>query len=110
MTVWSQRDVRKHMHVFASDEQDLGQIAEVYEDSFLIQQGVIFHHHRYIPYSAIATIEGDRLQLTMSADEVKEQEWAKRPDYKHHLSDPTQLMYDQGHGLHDPFEETNPDK
>ncbi len=36
--------------------------------------------------------------------------WEKRPDYEHHLGDPTQLFYDRGHGIHDPFDETNPDK
>jgi len=26
-------------------------------------------------------------------------QWEKRPDYEHHLGDPTQLFYDRGHGI-----------
>jgi hypothetical protein len=98
------------MHVYSSDNHDLGHVAEVYLDSFKIEKGIIFHADRYIPYSAIASVDNDRVQLVMSADEVKELEWKRRPDYEHHLGDPTQLMYDRGHGVHDPFDETNPDK
>src|SRR5216110_1856891 len=27
-----------------------------------------------------------------------------KPDHKHHLGDPTQLFYDRGHGIRDPFD------
>lgn len=108
MPEWSQKDVHKHMHVYASDNIDIGHVAEVYEDSFLIHKGFFFPKDRYIPYSAIASIANDKVQLTMTADESKEMEWEKRPDYEDHPGDPTQLMYDRGHGIHDPFDETNP--
>jgi uncharacterized protein YrrD len=98
------------MHVYASDKSALGHIAEVYEDSFLVQKGLIFHKDRYIPYSAIATIENDGVYLIMGAQEANEMKWEKRPDYEDHLGDPTQLMYDRGHGINDPFDETNPNQ
>jgi hypothetical protein len=113
MPHWDQRSLHTHWHVYSSDNQDLGTIAHIYEDSFKIEQGLIFHKDRYIPYSAIASVDSDndRVQLTMSGEEVtKNPEWEKRPDYENHLSDPLQLMYDRGHGIHDPFDETNPDK
>jgi hypothetical protein len=110
MPQWSQHDLSKHMHVYSSDNQDLGHIAEVYEDSFLIHKGFFFPKDRYIPYSAIASVEGDRVQLLMSAEEAKQKEWEKRPDYEDHPGDPLQLFYDRGHGVHDPFDEVNPDK
>ena len=110
MSTWSQSDVAQHMRVYASDKQEVGRVAEVYEDSFLIKKGSIFHHDRYIPYQAIASIEHDGVHLLMSTDEVQQKEWQKRPDYEHHLGDPLQLLYDRGHGVHDPFDETNPDK
>ena len=110
MANWSAQDIRPSMHVHASDGQNLGHVAKVYEDSFLIHQGFFFPTDRYIPYSAIASVENDRLQLIMSADEAKQKEWEKRPDYEHHLGDPTQLFYDRGHGVHDPFDEENPDR
>lgn len=110
MRNWSQHDLRKHMHVYSSDNKELGHVAEVYEDSFLVRHGVFFASNRYIPYSTIASVDNDRVQLTLSADEAQEKEWEKRPDYEHHLGDPTQLFYDRGHGVHDPFDEANPNK
>ena len=110
MPHWSQHDLHPHMHVYSSDNQDLGHVAEVYEDSFLVHKGYFFPKDRYIPYSAIANVENDRVQLTMTADEAKDMEWEKRPDYEHHLGDPEQLFYDRGHGVSDPFDETNPDR
>jgi hypothetical protein len=110
MANWNQHNIHKHMHVYASDNNDLGHIAEVYEDSFLIHKGFFFPKDRYIPYSAIASVEDDHVRLLMSSDEAKDMEWEKRPDYEEHLGDPTQLFYDRGHGVHDPFDEANPDK
>jgi hypothetical protein len=107
MTTWNQNTVHTHMEVYSSDEQNLGHVADVYEDSFAIHKGVIFAKNRYIPYTAIAKVDDQKLYLTMSADEVHDKEWDRRPDYEDHLSDPVQLMYDRGHGVHDPFDETD---
>lgn len=105
MTDWGSQDILRSMHVYSRDGHDLGHIANVYEDSFLIHKGYFFPTDRYIPYSAIDSIGSNRVQLRMSADEAKQKEWEKRPDYEHHLGDPTQLFYDRGHGVHDPFDE-----
>jgi hypothetical protein len=111
MPDWNQQSIHTRMHVYSSDDQDMGHIAHIYEDSFQLQKGLIFHQERYIPYSAIATVENERIQLLMSKDEISgNTEWEKRPDYENHLGDPTQLFYDRGHGIHDPFDETNPDR
>jgi len=107
---WSQQDLHHHMTVYSSDNQKLGQVANVYEDSFQVREGLLFHTDRYFPYSGIASIEGENVHLLMDADEAKQLEWKKRPDYEQHMGDPLQLMYDRGHGLHDPFDETNPTK
>jgi len=109
MLAWSAHDLHSSMEVYTSDGQKLGHIAKVYEDSFLVHKGYFFPTDRYIPYSAIASIENKRVQLIMSAGEAKQKEWEKRPDYEHYLGDPTQLFYDRGHGVHDPFDESNPD-
>ncbi len=110
MPQWSQKDVHKHMHVVSADDQDVGHIAEVYEDSFLVHKGYFFPADRYIPYSAIDSVQSDKVRLTMSADEVKDKEWEKRPDYEEHPGDPLQLFYDRGHGVSDPFDPANPDQ
>jgi hypothetical protein len=108
MPQWSQKDVHPHMHVISSDQKEIGHIADVYEDSFLVRKGILFTSDRYIPYSAIANAENDRVQLTMEAAEVKDKEWTMRPDYEKHPGDPLQLFYDRGHGVEDPFDETKP--
>src|SRR5215469_3871050 len=110
MPNWSQKDLRVHMPVYSSDNENLGHIAHVYEDSFLIHKGAIFPKDRYIPYSAITSIEDDKVHLSLNTTEAKEMEWEKRPDYEDHLGDPTQLFYDRGHGVHDPFDPTPPNK
>lgn len=110
MPNWSQHDVHTHMQVYSSDNQKLGHVAEVYEDSFLVHKGYLFPKDRYIPYDAISSIEQERIELVMSAADALTREWEKRPDYEDHLGDPTQLMYDRGHGIEDPFDETNPDR
>src|SRR5579884_147919 len=110
MPTWNHNNIHKHMHVYSSQNEDLGHVAEVYEDSFLLHKGLLLPKNRYIPYNAIASLDKDRIQLVMSADDVKDMEWEKRPDYEDHLGDPTQLFYDRGHGVSDPFDEINPDK
>jgi len=87
MTDWSPQNIHTSMRVYTLDGYELGHIAKVYEDSFLVHKGYFFPTDRYIPYSAIDSIENDRVQLSMSADEAKQKEWEKRPDYEHHLGD-----------------------
>lgn len=106
MANWNQHDLRPHMKVYTSNSEHIGHVAEIYEDSFLVHKGYFFPTDRYIPYSAIATLEENRIQLTLSSNEIKDKQWEKRPEYQEHLGDPTQLMYDRGHGLYDPFDDT----
>ena len=110
MAGWTQANLHPHMHVYSADRQDIGHVAETYEDSFLVHKGFFFPKDRYIPYSAIQNVENDRVTLTMNADEAKDMEWEKRPDYEEHLGDPLQLLYDRGHGVSDPSDEDNPDQ
>ena len=81
-------------------------MADVYEDSFLIHKGFFFPTDRYLPYSAIAHLEENRINLTLNSAEVQDRQWEKRPDYEHHLGDPTQLFYDRSHGIYDPYDDT----
>jgi hypothetical protein len=110
MSDWSAHNIHPSMHVYTLDGKELGHIAKVYKDSFLVHKGHFFPTDRYIPYSAINSIENDRVQLAMDADEAKQKEWEIRPDYEHHLGDPTQLFYDRGHGVPDPYDDENPEQ
>ena len=53
------------MQVYSADNQNLGHIAEVYPDSFLVHKGFFFPKDRYIPYSAIKAVEDDRGALEL---------------------------------------------
>ncbi len=107
MAQWNSHQLHKNMKVFSSDSVHVGHIGEVYEDSFLVHKGYFFPTDRYIPYSAIASLEDEQLNLSLNSSEMQEKQWEIRPDYEDHLADPTQLLYDRGHGLHDPFDETD---
>src|SRR5215467_8221025 len=104
MSIGKQHTIHQHMDVYSSDHSKLGEVAEIYEDSFLLHKG-IFGKNRYIPYELISSVEKDRVNLHLSKDDAGEMKWEKRPDYEYHLGDPTQLFYDRGHGIHDPFDE-----
>ncbi len=108
MPSWSQHDVQKHMSVYSSDGKEIGHVEDAYEDLFKVHKGLLPIGDRYFTYPAIGSIENERIQLLMTEDQAKEIEWTKRPDYKAHEADPVQLMYDRGHGVQDPFDETNP--
>lgn len=110
MPSWNQKDIHEHMHVYTSDDQDIGHIAKVYEDSFLVHKGYFFPTDRYIPYEAITSVVDDRVHLAIDAKEAKLKQWEKRPNYEDHLDQPLELFYDRGHGVHDPFDSENPDQ
>jgi hypothetical protein len=105
----TQHDLQKHMHVYSADNATIGQVSELYEDSFAVHKGLL-GKHLYFPYSTVSSLEGDKILLKLSHDETEQPLWQKRPDYEDHPGDPTQLFYDRGHGIQDPFDETNPDK
>ncbi len=105
----TQAHLHKHMQVYAADHTDLGHITEIYEDSFEVHKGLL-GKHRYFTYSTIASLEGENVTLKLSTEEAEKLLWQKRPDYEDHPGDPLQIFYDRGHGVHDPFDETNPDK
>ncbi len=104
MTTWKQDNVRPHMRVYAANGEHVGHVAAAYEDSFLVHKGYFFPTDRYLPYTLISNVEEDQLRLSLTPEQLAESCWSKRPDYEHHLGDPTQLFYDEGHGIENPFD------
>lgn len=104
MTQWNQNTVRPHMKVYSANGEHVGHVAAAYEDSFLIHKGYFLPAGRYIPYSMVSGIEEDQVRISLSSDQLKELRWTKRPDYENHLGDTTQIFYDEGHGIQNPFE------
>lgn len=110
MANWTKNNIHKHMAVYDSSNSKVGHVEEIFDDSFLVRKGLLLHRDRYIPYAAIASIEENRVALTMSKDEINDKEWNVRPAYEEHPGDPLQLMYDRGHGVQDPFDPEAPDR
>ena len=108
MPTWDQHSIQKHMQVYSSDGKEVGRVEDAYEDSFKVHKGLLPIDTRYYSYSSIGSVENSRIQLLMTEVEAKEEKWAIRPNAKAHESDPIQLFYDRGHGVEDPFDETNP--
>ena len=105
MSQWNQKNLHTHMHVYTSDNEEVGHIAHLYEDSFVLHKGVLFAKDRYLPYSSITSVNNDQLHINLNTAQLHEKMWDIRPDYEDHLGDPVQLNYDRGHGVHDPFDE-----
>lgn len=104
MGTWNQQSLHKHMTVYSSDKSKIGHVAETYEDSFLVHKGFLLVKDSYIPYNEIQQVDDDAVHLQLTENEAQQREWSRRPDYEDHLGDPTQILYDRGHGVHDPFD------
>jgi hypothetical protein len=71
MSTGNRHAIHKQMHVYSSDNINLGQIVETYKDSFLLRKG-LFAKNRYIPYELIASVDDDRVNVRLSKDEADE--------------------------------------
>lgn len=108
MTKWKPGDLRLHMRVVSADGEHMGHVGKIYADSFLVHKGYFFPLNRYLPYSAIASMEENELHLSLNAAQIEDRLWQKRPDYEEHLGDPLQIFYDEGHGVNNPYDKRNP--
>jgi hypothetical protein len=66
-------------NVYGSDGKKVGTVKEVYDDSFLVQRGIIFVHDYFIPYTYVARTSNERIDVGLTADEARSQNWARRP-------------------------------
>jgi hypothetical protein len=65
--------------VYGTDGKRVGTVQEVYEDALMVQKGIFFVHDYFIPFSHVTRVSGERIDLVLSSDEVKRQDWAQRP-------------------------------
>jgi HSP20 family protein len=73
-TVGTQRrGVREGMEVCGLDDNDVGKVKTVGDDSFLVDRTM--QRDVWVPFSAIQHVEGNRITLTVSADQVDQQNW-----------------------------------
>ena len=65
--------------VVASDGEKVGAVEEVQPTYLVVGKGLIFHSERYVPVSAIVTVEQERISLNVTKDELEAQGWDTVP-------------------------------
>lgn len=73
-------DVQHGWDVYGSDEEKVGSVSEVAGSYIVAHKGFFFPKDLYIPFSAIARIEHDRVYLNVAKDAVDSQGWEASPD------------------------------
>jgi uncharacterized protein (TIGR02271 family) len=65
--------------VYGSDDEKIGSIAGVADTYFVIEKGFIFTTDIYVPMSAVARVDDDRVMLSMTKDQVENEDWTREP-------------------------------
>jgi uncharacterized protein (TIGR02271 family) len=73
------RQIERGWDVFGADDAKVGDVSDVRDTYIVVSSGWIFTSERYIPVSAIAGIEHDRVYLDVSKDEIEAQGWDQPP-------------------------------
>lgn len=66
--------MREGMEVVGSDGNNVGDVKEISNNSFLVDRSM--KRDLYIPFAAIRSMSGNRITLSLRADEVDDQGWA----------------------------------
>jgi hypothetical protein len=72
-------DIEPGATVYGSDGEKLGAIMEIGPDYIVVEKGLFFPTDYFVPNGAIASVEPDRITLTLTRDEALEQGWDKDP-------------------------------
>jgi hypothetical protein len=65
--------VRESMEVVGSDGENIGQVKNLRDNDFLVDRNMA--RDIFVPFSAVRTIDGDRIMLNIRAGEVDSQNW-----------------------------------
>src|SRR5215212_904049 len=65
--------------VFGTDGDKVGTVSEVYPGYIIVEKGFFFPTDYYIPMSAVASYDNDRVYLTVSKDAALGRGWDVRP-------------------------------
>ena len=72
-------DIEPGAAVYGSDGEKLGAIMEIGPDYIVVEKGLFFPTDYFVPNGAVASVEPDRITLTLTRDEALEQGWDKDP-------------------------------
>ena len=65
--------------VYGSDGEKIGDVAGVADRYFVIEKGFLFTTDIYVPLSAVASADEDGITLSMTKDEVENNDWSSEP-------------------------------
>ncbi len=66
-------------NVYGSDNEKVGDLAEVGANYLLVRKGFLFVKDRYIPFSAISRVDTDGVYLNVTKDQIDSQSWEQAP-------------------------------
>ena len=95
MTIDAQR-IQTGWDVYGSDEEKIGDVAGVANDHFIIEKGFIFTTDVYVPMSAIASVDDERVYLTYTKDQLENQDWSSPPAEGSQTHDVDRRSHDEG--------------
>jgi len=78
-TPYAETQIRNGAEVFGADGEKVGNISAVYPAYIVVAKGWFFPTDYYIPWSAIASADTDRVYLTLSRDATLSRGWDVRP-------------------------------
>lgn len=56
---------------------EVGKVVEAHPDHIVIEHGHLFHDDVEVPRDVVARVDGARVQLNLSADEIKARDWPR---------------------------------
>ena len=69
-------EIKEHMEIIGSDDQHVGTVDKLEGDRIKLTKGDdpdgSGQHHHYVPVSAVASVEGNRARLSMTAQQAKQ--------------------------------------
>jgi uncharacterized protein (TIGR02271 family) len=65
--------------VHGSDGEKIGSVAGVAANHFIIEKGFLFPTDIYVPMSAVESVTDDRVTLSMTKEQVENEDWSREP-------------------------------
>src|ERR687890_910910 len=74
-----QWNLREGTEVFGSDGSKVGKVIAVHDNYIVVEKGFFFPTDYYVPTSAVANYDGDKVYLSVTKDEALNQGWDTMP-------------------------------
>ena len=66
--------------VYGSDNEKIGEVAGVTDEYFVIEKGFLFTTDIFVPMSAVTGVDEDGIRLSMTKDQVENEDWSAAPE------------------------------